>query len=526
MTVGSVLLFLFLHCLYLPRTSGSPVVFPQRLVHLDLKGAPPKTKYLLQVLPVLKKLGATGLLLEYEAAFPFVGEPLHAVASKHAYTRQELTTLLDAATRNKLTVVPLVNAFSNLEYILNHPQFEKYRENPRVNGTLCPSHPSGVQLVKDLLDQVANFHGSRLKYVHIGCGNVGTLGQCPRCSSRRFGNAGRARKARQKMSARQSLHQKYKLYLSHTQEIARHLRQQHGVRTIVWHDMLTKIPDDLLAQYSIAQQVDVMVSNYHAKTSMLHLLGFAGRFASSLWVASAFKGVSDRVAVFPGLKDRLANQLDWAEAIQEWDGHVKLLGIALMGPQRQDSASPLCELFPVGLPSLAVCLAALQKKNASPQLNVSSAERILGCNGTIDPGDDKNVQGMNCSFPGAALVDGVGGYVALRRYLGILPYLPPCKSPHGRPSLADEGEEEGEGIDCAGDLKPQEAKIEALSANLTGALREIYEEDTVQEWITSKVNILRDDLKMKKRVLEAYGSLRILQATAKGKPKIIVTEAP
>lgn len=38
----------------------------QRLVHLDLKGAPPKMSYLKRLLPIFKSLGATGLLLEYE----------------------------------------------------------------------------------------------------------------------------------------------------------------------------------------------------------------------------------------------------------------------------------------------------------------------------------------------------------------------------------------------------------------------------------------------------------------------------
>ena len=35
----------------------------QKLVHLDLKGAPPRIEYLQELLPFLKHLGATGLLL-------------------------------------------------------------------------------------------------------------------------------------------------------------------------------------------------------------------------------------------------------------------------------------------------------------------------------------------------------------------------------------------------------------------------------------------------------------------------------
>lgn len=82
----------------------------QRLVHLDLKGAPPRAAYLAevrgegrwergalgpacahrlpaaapQVLPLLRAMGATGLLLEYEDAFPYAA-PLEALRAPHAY---------------------------------------------------------------------------------------------------------------------------------------------------------------------------------------------------------------------------------------------------------------------------------------------------------------------------------------------------------------------------------------------------------------------------------------------------------
>uniref|UniRef100_A0A8C9FRK9 Hexosaminidase D n=1 Tax=Pavo cristatus TaxID=9049 RepID=A0A8C9FRK9_PAVCR len=55
-----------------------------RLVHLDLKGAPPRAAYLAEVLPLLRAMGATGLLLEYEDAFPYAA-PLEALRAPHAY---------------------------------------------------------------------------------------------------------------------------------------------------------------------------------------------------------------------------------------------------------------------------------------------------------------------------------------------------------------------------------------------------------------------------------------------------------
>ena len=56
------------------ETTTMPLYIPpQRIVHLDLKGAPPSISYLKKVLTMSQGLGATGVLVEWEDMFPWSG---------------------------------------------------------------------------------------------------------------------------------------------------------------------------------------------------------------------------------------------------------------------------------------------------------------------------------------------------------------------------------------------------------------------------------------------------------------------
>ena len=82
----------------------------QRLIHFDLKGAPPKVDYLIKVLTLSKTLGATGVLMEYEDMFPFSGK-LAGIAAKNHYTVEQIKLMLDKCEELGLEVIPLVQTF-------------------------------------------------------------------------------------------------------------------------------------------------------------------------------------------------------------------------------------------------------------------------------------------------------------------------------------------------------------------------------------------------------------------------------
>lgn len=73
--------------------SMSSVVLPHVVVHIDLKGAPPKLAYLESLVPMLKEHGVTDLLMEYEDMFPYEGT-LKNISSKNCYERAEVTIRL------------------------------------------------------------------------------------------------------------------------------------------------------------------------------------------------------------------------------------------------------------------------------------------------------------------------------------------------------------------------------------------------------------------------------------------------
>lgn len=58
-------------------------------VHLDLKGCPPSVDFLLQLFPLLRLWGATGVVLEYEDMFPWEG-PLTVLRHPQAFSPGEV----------------------------------------------------------------------------------------------------------------------------------------------------------------------------------------------------------------------------------------------------------------------------------------------------------------------------------------------------------------------------------------------------------------------------------------------------
>lgn len=92
--------------------------FGNVLVHLDLKGCPPRVDYFDGVFGLLAAFpGVKGVLLELDDMFPYEGA-LRCTRNERAYSKEELRRIIRSARHHGLKVVPLIQCFGHLEFVL------------------------------------------------------------------------------------------------------------------------------------------------------------------------------------------------------------------------------------------------------------------------------------------------------------------------------------------------------------------------------------------------------------------------
>jgi len=66
-------------------------------------------------------------ILEWEDMFPYYGE-LEIISAKDCYSKEDVATMLSLAKENDLKVIPLVQTFGHMEFVLKGPKFKHLRE--------------------------------------------------------------------------------------------------------------------------------------------------------------------------------------------------------------------------------------------------------------------------------------------------------------------------------------------------------------------------------------------------------------
>ncbi|KAM9210787.1 hexosaminidase D [Dugong dugon] len=391
--------------------------FGMRVVHLDLKGAPPKVSYLSEIFPLFHALGANALLIEYEDMFPYEGH-LKLLRAKHAYSPSEIREILYLARQNELEVIPLVQTFGHMEVY------------------------------------------------YLGEGEA----------SRQW--------------LQQEHNSKAKLCLSHVRAVASHVLTQHPATTpLVWDDMLRDMPEDLLEESGVPQLVEPVLWDYgadldvHSKVLLMEKFQKCGfpRF----WAASAFKGATGAHQALTPVEHHLQNHLQWLRVARAGPAGV-LQGIVLTGWQRYDHFAVLCELLPVGIPSLAVCLQSLLQGGFSEDVK----DRVESCLGVASLDIANFTWEGTCSFPGGdilALVTQVSLHLrsSVEALLDGNRYVTGWFSPYHRrrkvvhPVMVQHIQPEALSL---------LARWGALMQELEAALKRIFYPDAVEEWLEENVH--------------------------------------
>ena len=335
-----------------PTETPAPYVPQHRLVHLDLKGAPPSINYLKKVLSMSLDLGATGVLLEYEDMFPWSGRLAVAAAGNH-YTKSEVEDLLDHCRTIGLEVIPLVQTFGHLEFVLKHKEFAYLRDVAEMPESVCPCHNDTMAVVRDIVDQVMALHKGAAM-LHIGCDEVFHLGECSECLG----------------GSRTSI------FTEHVVRVAQYAATVHKVKPIIWDDMLRNMMIEEMQP--LASLVEPMVWVYAEDVYRFVPSYTWDRYAQvfpHMWTASAFKGAHGETLVVPDSKRHLTNNLNWINLMGQEEAKLEggFRGIVITGWQRYDHFAVLCELLPAGLPSLALDLVA----TSHGYFNASLTKKLL-----------------------------------------------------------------------------------------------------------------------------------------------------
>lgn len=251
-----------------------------RIVHLDLKGAAPKISYYKKIFPLLSRLGATGLLVEYEDMFPYSGKLVN-ISAFNAYTIEDITIINKLAKVNNLKIIPLLQIFSHMEFILKLENFREFREVQPYPQVICPLHKDTAFLLVTIIEQMVKAH-SELDMIHIGTDDVHSLGQCNRCHKYLQNNQ----------------NSKNLLFLNHVKNITDIVKIMFPkLRILMWDNQLRSVSSTELIDTDLNIQIEPVVWKY--TNDIYEDLGPAlwesyGKTFKNVWAGSAFKGTTGK----------------------------------------------------------------------------------------------------------------------------------------------------------------------------------------------------------------------------------------
>ncbi|OWF46305.1 uncharacterized protein LOC110455917 [Mizuhopecten yessoensis] len=460
----------------------------KRLVHLDLKGAPPNKLYLQKLFPLFKTFGATGVILEYEDMFPYKGR-FSVVPAKNCYTEEDVKDILKYAAQSELEIIPFVPTFDHLEFLLKHEEFRNMRDLDSSPLVITPALDSTYAILTELIKQVMTLHNTS-DYFHIGAGRATDLGIGLSAS---LTNKGKT---------------KEDIMLDHVIKVGRLIKERFKKQPIMWDDMLRRMDAKKLQDSQLGKYVQPMVRSYMtdpAETLTSDIWSkYRGTF-QNMWIASSFKGSTGSGRVMTDAVYHLKNHLNWIRLMEtvgpgarDQQQAVNIIGIGIMGRQRYGHFGTLCELLPAGLPSLAISLKVMQLGGFNESIHRLVSTQ-LQCEKPVKLDLLKKYKDNDgCKFPGSTI------YYKLRTLWGKLQTYDTVKEKIN--SFASEINYKHHFFD-PNELKRINTSLLMLNASigrmdgfLRNEIRTYFDSMTANEWV--EINIRQTVQEITEEVLE------------------------
>ena len=348
-------------------------------LHLDLKGAAPKIDYLTALLHWLRKNvePINGILIEYEDKFPYNETQLPDIGYQ-PYSINEIIHLNEICRVLGFEICPLVQSIGHLEFVLKQPRYKHLRELSQYPNCLdvAASDEDFERVFKPVFGQVLTAHPDA-KFFHVGGDEVWHLA--------------RGENAQKRLQANPNL-TPFKLYLRHLRRVVKLVKSLKPdlEKILVWDDMLRgQEPVNIYGLEDVAPVIWNYLPSVQLPPKVNNLYS---PFERGVFVASAFKGASSSCALIPPIKRHVDNNVSWRR-----QGYLKFMnrynGIIMTGWQRFDHFAGLCELLPVAIPSLMLCVKAFTEIQYRPE-DVKEVSELI-----FPEGHELHINGEPSPYP-------------------------------------------------------------------------------------------------------------------------------
>ncbi len=194
-----------------------------KVFHVDMNMVSLKKDYITALLHKLAAMDYNAILWELENKVQW--ETCPECVDGDALSKADFREILEVSRRLGLEPIPLLQTVGHAEYILIHPPYHKFRENPDRHDCYCTSNPEVRTFVRNLVLEYLDLFGP-LNHFHLGGDEAYEFGSCPVC-----------KEYCQK-------HGSNRLYAEYLADIAKPVFER-GVRPGIWPDMVLHHPEEL-----------------------------------------------------------------------------------------------------------------------------------------------------------------------------------------------------------------------------------------------------------------------------------------